>query len=430
MLFRKPALLVVALFSMSFSIFLQAQDELTYVLWSLNSRAEMYLIQRLDNNKPRVLASIKRDMSIDEAYLDHVGNIAFKRTRTAMKSGNYDPTRNATAVARKMALEMLEEQKPILAQKGIDPAKAKSSFLYAVAGFDAMAAKEGDELYDYFNPQDVVDIQQQAETAIRDAFHSSGIVLSDIWTTRDTALISEAMKLMTAEDELFVFKTTYDLICSMEQGQLKAVDMKMPYGDNKKLPSGSVHSIGAFGSDAFFNYVPHQNPACLPSESACQKELEQWSKEMEARLYLQQNIDPGATELAFFNRYSERKRKNELGHRVLRLRLQDSDAPAALKEWYVDHMKATVQPTLDEIEKRATSLIASAAFKGKSNPPHVYFLGEYAEINEIDFVNALFRKHFQKWGLTYSYINKQATDLLMAAGALVAISSYRQAINP
>ncbi|WP_269078734.1 hypothetical protein [Endozoicomonas numazuensis] len=41
-------------------------------------------------------------MSIDQAYLDHAGNIAFKRAHNAMKDGNYDPARNATAVARKM----------------------------------------------------------------------------------------------------------------------------------------------------------------------------------------------------------------------------------------------------------------------------------------------------------------------------------------
>ncbi|WP_062266006.1 hypothetical protein [Endozoicomonas arenosclerae] len=425
MLLRKPALLVVALFSITFSVFVQAQEELVYVLWSLNSRAEMYLIQRLDNNKPKVLASIKRDMTIDEAYLDHVGNIAFKRTRTAMSAGNYDPTGKAVAVARKMSQEMLNEQKAVLAQKGIDPAKIPSSFLYAVAGFDATTAKEGDELFAYFNPQDVIEIQNEAEKAIKDTFQSSGITLTGIWTTRDTALIGEAMKRMNAEDELFVFKTTYDLVCSMEQGTLKTVDMKMPYGENKKLPSGSTHSIGAFASDNFF--VNARSPECLFSDPACQTEIAEWSIESDARTYLHQHINPNATDEAFFQRYSERKRKNELGHRVLLLRLQDADAPTALKEWYADHMKATMQPTLDEIKKNASALIARAAEKGKTNPPHVYFLGEYAEINEIDFVNALFRKHFQEWGLTYSYINKQATDLLMAAGALVIISSFNQA---
>ncbi|WP_448218268.1 hypothetical protein [Endozoicomonas sp. 2B-B] len=479
MIIRKVPILFVALFSISFSAILQAQEELVYVLWSLNSRAEMYLVQRLDNDKPRVLVSIKRDMSIDEAYLDHVGNIASKRTRTDMKSGDYDPSRNAVAVARKMSREMLAEQKPVLAKKGIDPAKTPVSFLYAVAGFDAATTKEGDLLYTFFNPQDVIEIQKQAETAIKETFQDSGIALTDIRTTRDTALIGEAMKLMNAEDELFVFKTTYDLVCSMEQGTLKTVDMKMFYRDSKEdfrdsfkmpvmrvpkprkppksVPSGSVHSIGAFASDEFFintetdckdnlqtcrakmkrweEYKSEQQfqeitsdaYACLEGTKTCMEELKLRSNKNAAYFYLKQNIDSEASSPEFFDRYSQRKRKNELGHRILLLRLQDSEAPVALKEWYVDHMKATMEPTLREIQKRAAGMIAKAEEKGKSNQPHVYFLGEYAEINEIDFVNALFRERFKEWGLTYSYINKQETDQLIAAGALRVMHSLRQA---
>ncbi|WOG28919.1 hypothetical protein [Endozoicomonas sp. 8E] len=477
MIIRKVPILFVALFSISFSVILQAQEELVYVLWSLNSRAEMYLVQRLDNDKPRVLVSIKRDMSIDDAYLDHVGNIASKRTRTDMKSGDYDPSRNAVAVARKMSLEMLAEQKPVLAQKGIDPAKTPASFLYAVAGFDAATAKEGDGLYTFFDPQDVIDIQKQAETAIKETFQNSAIALTDIRTTRDTALIGEAMKLMNAEDELFVFKTTYDLVCSMEQGELKTVDMKMLYKDHKKraaetlsmpmmvprppkppksVPSGSIHSIGAFASDRFFS---NSETACRDTIETCKRKVSQLQEydsdqqrqqvssdafacvadiktclvelikegEITTQHYLKQHIDPDASDREFFDRYTQRKRKNELGHRILLLRLQDSEAPAALKEWYVAHMKDTMQPTLNEIEKRAASMIAKAREKGKSNPPHVYFLGEYAEINEIDFVNVLFRERLKEWGLTYSYISKQETDQFIAAGALRVIDSLRQA---
>ncbi|WP_252177028.1 hypothetical protein [Endozoicomonas sp. 4G] len=484
---RKVFLLFITLFSISFSAILQAQEELVYVLWSLNSRAEMYLVQRLDNDKFSVLASIKRDMSIDEAYLDHVGNIASNRTRYAMEKGHYDPSRNAAAVARKMSREMLEAQKPVLAQKGIDPAKTPASFLYAVAGFDAATAKEGDKLYIFFNPQDVIDIQKQAETAIKETFQSSGIALTDIWTTRDTDLIGEAMKQMEAEDELFVFKTTYDLVCSMEQGTLETVDMKMFYRDSKEdfranhqmrvmtvpkprkppksIPSGSIHSIGAFASDEFFaiddffanaktdckrlieeceeklalwdeyranrqyQKILSDSRACSANRDLCQEEIKLKAKQIEAPLYLKQHIDPSASNREFFDRYSQRKRKNELGHRILLLRLQDSQAPAALKEWYVKHLTDTMKPTLNEIQKRAAGLVTKAAEKGKSNPPHVYFLGEYAEINEIDFVNALFRERFKEWGLTYSYINKQETDQLVAAGALKVIQSLRQT-NP
>ncbi|WP_257287303.1 hypothetical protein [Endozoicomonas sp. SESOKO2] len=479
MIIRKVPILFVALFTISFSAILQAQEELVYVLWSLNSRAEMYLVQRLDNDKPRVLVSIKRDMSIDEAYLDHSGNIASKRARNVVKAGGYDPSLNAAAVARKMSREMLEEQKPVLAQRGIDPAKTSASFLYAVAGFDAATAKEGDELYIFFDPQDVIDIQKQAETAIKETFQSGGIALTEIQTTRDTVLIGEAMKLMQAEDELFVFKTTYDLVCSVEHGELKTVDMKMRYKDKKALhagnlgmpmiiprprppkppksiPSGSVHSIGAFASDQFFSNFEtdcrdtlercqaklarweeyksnHQfqevaldSSACLEGTKTCLSELKMNAQKIPAHLYLKQHIDPEASPREFFDRYSQRKRKNELGHRILLLRLQDSQAPAALKDWYVGHMKATMQPTLDEVQERAASLIAKAAEKGKPNPPNVYFLGEYAEIIEIDFVSTLFRERFKEWGLTYSYINKQETDQLVAAGALKAMDSLRQ----
>ncbi|WP_257291278.1 hypothetical protein [Endozoicomonas sp. ONNA1] len=480
-MFRKAVLLFVVLSSISFSAILQAQEELVYVLWSLNSRAEMYLVLRPGNDKPGVLlASIRRDMSIDEAYLDHVGNIASKRTHTAMKSDDYDPSRNTAAVARKMSREMLEEQKLILAQRGIDPAKTSASFLYAAAGFDATRAKEGDKLYTYYAPQDVIDIQKQAETAIKETFQQGGITLAEILTTRDTVLIGEAMKLMQAEDELFVLKTTYDLVCSMEQGELKTVDMKMPYGDDKrlpginipgiippvtpvqprpvkKLPSGSVYSIGASASEQFFTLfetnctdiiercdvtlarsekymsdheykeLASDASSCLADAKSCLAEVKLEAGKLAALIYLKKHIDPTTSDQEFVNRYAQGKRTNQLGHRILLLRLQDSyQAPAILKDWYIGHMQATMQPTLDEIQKRAAGLIAKAAKKGKSNPPHVYFLGEYAEINGIDFINALFRKHLQEWGLTYSIINKVQTSQLLVAGALETLDSLRQ----
>ncbi|WP_252177027.1 hypothetical protein [Endozoicomonas sp. 4G] len=484
MVLRKVSLLFITLFSISFSAILQAQDELVYVLWSLTSRAEMYLIQHQNNNRFRVLTSIKRDLSLDEAYLGHSGNIASKRSRMAIKKGGYDPSKNAAAVARKMSREMLEAQKRVLARQGIDPVKMPTSFLYAVAGFSATKAKEGDELYAYFNPQDVIDIQNQAETAIKETFQSSGIALTDIWTTRDKNLIREAMKWMKAEDELFVFKTTYDLVCSMEQGELKTVDMKM-YHENseedpkadlempmmapkprklpKLIPSGSVHSIGALASDEFFTsdkFFPdladsrcnrlleecwaklalwdkyranHQYQeilsdalACRTITELCLEEIDLKTKQIQAPKYLKQHMDANASDSEFLDRYTQRKRNNELGHKILLLKLQDSNAPAVLKEWYVKHLKDTMQPTLDEIQKHAAGLRAKAAEKGKSTPPHVYFLGEYAEINEIDFVNALFRERFKKWGLAYSYIDKHKTHYLIAAGALKLVHSFRQ----
>ncbi|WP_422410937.1 MULTISPECIES: hypothetical protein [unclassified Endozoicomonas] len=485
MIIRKVPILFVALFSISFSAILQAQEELVYVLWSLDSRAEMYLVQRLDNEKPRVLVSIKRDMYIDDAYLDHVGNIAYKRSRTDMMRGDYDPSRNAVAVARKMAREMLAEQKPVLAQKGIDPAKTPISFLYAVAGFDAATAKEGDLRHIFYDPQDAIVVQEHAEKAIKETFQSSGIALTDIRTTYHTALIGEAMKLMNAEDELFVFKTTYDVVCSMEQGELEALDMKMLYSDDleraaetpgmpmmipKPVPSGSVHSIGAFASDELFANTETTITSCKDTLTACKAKQTQWKEklaqwkeklaqseepispqqyqEMDSELsacdadvetclgevdlllghkYLKLHIDPEASDTEFFDRYSQRKRNNELGYKILMLRLQDAEAPTALKMWYVDQMKDNMIPTLSQIEKLATSMIAKAAEKGKSNPPNVYFLGEYAEIIEINFVNALFREFLENLGLTYSYINKQETDQLIVAGALRIIDSLRQA---
>ncbi|WP_422410933.1 MULTISPECIES: hypothetical protein [unclassified Endozoicomonas] len=477
MIIRKVTILFVAVLSISFSAILQAQEELVYVLWSLDSRAEMYLVQRLDNDKPRILVSIKRDMSIDDAYLDHDGNIASKRTRSDMESGNYDPSRNAVAVARKMAREMLAQQKPVLAQKGIDPAKTPASLLYAVAGFDAATSKEGDLLQVFYDPQDVIVVQEHAEKAIKETFRSSGIALTDIRTTHHTALIGEAMKLMNAEDELFVFKTTHDVLCSMEQGELKTVDMKMLYRDDIEraaktlsmpmiaaklpLPSGSVHSIGAFASDEFFANA--ETTYCEDTYTACKAKQTQWKeklaqseesislqqyREMDSELsacdtdlkaclieqrlilsrqYLKQQIDPEASDTEFFDRYSQRKRNNELGYKILMLRLQDAKAPTALKMWYVAQMKDNMIPTLRQIKKRAANMIAKAAEKGISNPPNVYFLGEYAEIIEIDFVNALFREFLENLGLKYSYINKQETDQLIAAGALRIIDSLRQA---
>ncbi|WP_422138886.1 hypothetical protein [Endozoicomonas sp. ALC020] len=476
MIIRKMLILFVAVLSISFSAILQAQEELVYVLWSLDSRAEMYLVQRLDNEKPRVLVSIKRDMYIDDAYLDHVGNIAYKRSRTDMMRGDYDPSRNAVAVARKMAREMLAEQKSVLAQKGIDPAKTPISFLYAVAGFDAVTAKEGDLRHIFYDPQDAIVVQEHAEKAIKETFQSSGIALTDIRTTHHTALIGEAMKLMNAEDELFVFKTTYDVVCSMEQGELKALDMKMLYSDDlkraaetpgtpmmipKPVPSGGVHSIGAYASDDFFantetrckgtltackakrtqwkeklaqleESISLQEYREMNSElSACKADLETCLREVElmpSRQYLKQHIDPEASDTEFFDRYSQRKRNNELGHKILLLRLLDAEeAPITLRQWYAAQMRDCMHPTLRQIKKRAASMIARAAEKGKSNPPNVYFLGEHAEIIETDFVNVIITEHLKAWGLTYSYINKQETDQLIVAGALRVIDSLRQA---
>ncbi|WOG28922.1 hypothetical protein [Endozoicomonas sp. 8E] len=475
MIIRKMPILFVAVLSISFSAILQAQEELVYVLWSLDSHAEMYLVQRLDNDEPRVLVSIKRDMYIDDAYQDHVGNIAYKRSRTDMIRGDYDPSRNAVAVARKMAREMLAEQKPVLAEKGIDPAKTPISFLYAVAGFDAVTAKEGDLRHKFFDPQDAIVVQEHAEKAIKETFQSSGIALTDIRTTHHTALIGEAMKLMNAEDELFVFKTTYDVVCSMEQGELKALDMKMLYRDDleraaetpgtpmmipKPVPSGGVHSLGAYASDKFF---ADAETSCKDTLTACQAKQTQWEEKlaqpeesmspqdyreilsefsackadlktclgeeklMLSRRYLKLRIDPEASDTEFFDRYTQRKRNNELGHKILLLRLLDAEAPITLRQWYADQMRDCMHPTLDQIEKRAASMIARAAEKGKSNPPNVYFLGEYAEMIETDFVNVIITEHLKAWGLTYSYINKQETEQLIVAGALRVIDSLRQA---
>ena len=394
--------------SMLFSSLAQAGEELVYVLWSLNSRAEMYLVQKLPDGKHKTLVSIQHDMSMDDGYLDHSGNIAYKRTLKDVAKGNYPAQVNAAAVATKMTREVLGLQGAALDKEGISARQAKFSLIYAVAGLDAAQG----EYPSVFNADDVRKIQHQAEAAILAELQTREIQLQHQKTVRDTVLVDEVMELLGAKDDVVIFKTTYDLVCYFADGQLHTDDMSMlKEGDARKHPSGSVYSLGLAGSDLLFSDYNEDAYSCDMREESCSAEITVYDAKEALSRY--QKTQHGITLRGkqMHDRYADRKRKNELGSRLLYMMLSRDYTEPKFTAWFIDYIKETTLPTLEAIEKQVVKKA------GENVIPNVLFMGDYTEIINFELVKAFITAKMETLGVRMNVISRQETsDWVSRAG--------------
>lgn len=402
MTLRKLAVKLSITCLLIFSSLLQAQENLVYVLWSLNSRAEISLVQRQSDGNHKPLAYVTRDMTEDEAYLDHSGNIAvFKKNEG----------KNAASVARKMVQEILTVQEEVLKEENINPKEATFSFMYAVAGVDAA---DGEYLTQY-SPVKSRAIENQARIAIDEAFTEAGITLSSLMVSRDSGLIGEAMKLKDPEPHLVVFKTTYDMLFYQNNGSVVTLDVRA-----NKIPSGSTHYLGAMTYKEYFS--PMEEPQCSDGSDTCSKQQSQWSQAPVFKSLLADAINEkrgtSYTTEDLQVRFGEDTRRNELGDAHLLLLLAGGKQPPEwLTAFYQQIMSESLAPTFTKIENKLPIIQQQLHDQGITTKPRVYYMGDCIRINRDPFVSAQVKKHAADSGYDQFQMTQEETrELIGRAG--------------
>ncbi|MCL6271968.1 hypothetical protein M3P05_18775 [Sansalvadorimonas sp. 2012CJ34-2] len=265
----------------------QADSWLVAVL-SGNARADAWLVPLSGKDEPQALLHEQADIKTDAEFLGYTGNIAFDHFRVA--------DHFAGQLTDKLLAKLLPQLER-LKDKGLLGESPEFSFLYAIAGLDAVDG----HIYGYSSSEG-----RQAlsiyEGIVDEQFRSHGLTLGAMAAAHDGALLLEAVKGQEDSAHVVIYDDTYGEGYLVRDGEV--IKQKAAFTDT--TPAGGYYQLGREGEELLNS----------DNEGAGRLSLlvrEFWKK---------QNIDYTTEEL--LDRYSKTNR-NELGGVMSRL-IQDKES--------------------------------------------------------------------------------------------------------
>ena len=223
----KAMLLLVLFCGSSWSL---ADSWLVAVL-SGNARADAWLVLESGGKTGLPVASLHEavDTKTEAPYVGHYGNIAFS---------NFQATDNHAGYLVEKLLEKLLSQILELREKGLLGDDPHFSFLYGVAGLDAVDGKAAGydpasgrrALHHY---EDIVDAQ----------FTSHGLNLGSLVGVHDGAWLLEALKGEALASQMIIYDDTYGIGYQLADGVVK----RQTSAFEGKVPAGGYFQLGREG---------------------------------------------------------------------------------------------------------------------------------------------------------------------------------------
>ena len=207
-----------------------AENWLVAVL-SGNARADAWLVPLSDGVEPKALLHEVADIKTDARYLGYIGNIAFKK---------FELTDHFAGYLVDKLLGQLLPQVQRLKEKGMLGDAPEFSFLYALAGMDAV-----DGMAPGYNPMDGRQAVSVYEGIVDEQFRTHGLALGALVGAHDGALLLEAVRGQESDAHVIIYDDTYGEGYLIRDGAVR-YRKKMFAG---KTPAGGFYQLGCEGNE-------------------------------------------------------------------------------------------------------------------------------------------------------------------------------------
>ncbi len=253
-----------------------------------NARADAWLAPLSGTEEPQALLHEVADIKTDAEFLGYTGNIAFNHFQIADHS--------AGLLTDKLLSKLLPQVER-LREKGILGESPEFSFLYAIAGLDAV-----DGMADGYSSPDGRQALSIYEGLVDEQFRNHGLTLGALVNAHDGALLLEAVKGQEMDTHVIIYDDTYGEGYLVREGTV--VKQKAAFAGT--IPAGGFYQLGYEGGEL------------LTSENGGAERLSLLVREF----WKKQNVSYTPEDIR--KRYSSTNR-NELGGVMSRL-IQDKEA--------------------------------------------------------------------------------------------------------
>ena len=196
-----------------------------------NARADAWLVPLEEDAEPKALLHEIADIKTDADFLGYTGNIAFS---------HFQVTDYFAGKLTGRLLGKLLPQVERLRDKGILGESPEFSFLYAIAGLDAV-----DGMADGYKPAEGRQALNVYESIVDEQFRSHGLSLSTLIGAHDGALLLEAVKGQESDAHVVIYDDTYGEGYLLRDGVVK--QHKAAFNGN--TPAGGFYQLGYEGAE-------------------------------------------------------------------------------------------------------------------------------------------------------------------------------------